>query len=330
MRRHLAALAALGLAASMAASAMPAASASDVTVALNNPGGSRTLYVETVLGAPLTTLDFGTMRSEPFRVRVVDDTMDRSPFYVTTSLSNLYLVSGSSYDWNTTIPSSAVAVNYPANPLGIIDPQAVVAPLLDITETVTGTLCTTITAQGGTCNIAMTGVQALRQVVSLAVNTADLTNLPLIPQTGETGDFTLPDYSGIGASDPHKPPTFNVTHRKVITGALNTVTSLLDSVKAAYATVLAGTNVSALVDPAVLAAALRTAMGGTAYDALVAASGLQPVIDALSATVESVVANQILAQSGTYLSYPKLDVTLPNNQASGSYQGTLVVTAVQG
>jgi hypothetical protein len=330
MRRRLAALAALGLAASMASTAMPAASASDVTVALNNPGGSRTLYVETVLGAPLTTLDFGTMRSEPFRVRVVDDTMDRSPFYVTTSLSNLYLVSGNSYDWNTTIPSSAVSVNYPANPLGILNPQAVVAPLLDITETVTGTLCTTITAQGGTCNIAMTGVQALRQVVDLAVNAADLTNLPLVPQTGETGAYTSPDYSGIGAGDPGKPGSFDVTHRKVITGAINTVTSLLDSVKAAYATVLAGTNVTAVVDPAVLAAALRTAMGGTAYDALVAASGLQPVIDALSASVEDVVTNQILAQSGTYLSYPKLDVTLPTNQASGSYQGTLVVTAVQG
>lgn len=330
MRRHLAAVAALGLAASMAASVMPAASASDVTVALNNPGGSRTLYVETVLGAPLTTLDFGTMRSEPFRVRVVDDTMDRSPFYVTTSLSNLYLVSGSSYDWNTTIPSSKVSVNYPANPLGILDPKAVVAPLLDITETVTGTLCTTITAQGGTCTIAMTGVQALRQLVDLAVNTADLTNLPLVPQTGETGDYTAPDFSGIGAGDPSKPPTFDATHRKVITGAINTVTNLLDSVKAAYATVLAGTNVSSLVDPAVLAAALRTAIGGTAYDTIVAAGGLQPIIDALSASVEDVTTNQILAQSGTYLSYPKLDVTLPANQASGSYQGTLVVTAVQG
>lgn len=330
MRRRLWGAALTGLAGVvLAAATLPGpASASEVTVALNNPGGSRTLFVEDLLGQPLTTLDFGTMRSQAFRVRVVDSTMDRSGFQVLTSLSNLYLVSGSSHDWTTSIPSSSVAVNYPPNPLNLLNPQAVVTPVYDMTETVTGALCTTITAAGGSCTIAMSAVDGLRQTVSLATDLADLSSLPLIPQMGETGAFTAPDFAGIGADDPAKPASFAPTNRKVISGAVNTAASTLTSVTTALQSLVAGQPATSLVDAATLASSLRTALGAAVYDALLP-SQVQTIMGALVATARSVTSSNIVGQSGTYLSYPKLDATVPAKQTPGSYQGTLVVTAVQ-
>jgi len=330
MRRRLWTLgfAVLGAVATAAATMPAPASADQVIVALNNPGGSRTLYVEDLLGQPLTTLDFGTTRSQAFRVRVVDSTMDRSGFQVLTSLSNLYLVSGASYDWQTTLPASDVAVNYPPNPLNLINPQAVVAPVYDMTETVSGALCTTITTLGSQCNVVITGVDGLRQTVGLATNLANLTNLPLIPQQGETGAYTSPDYEGIAASDPNKPASFTPTNRKVISGAVNNAATTLTAVTTGLQSLIAGQPASSLVDPTTLESDLRNALGGTVYDALTPAQ-VQAIIAALNTAAESVTASGILGQSGTYLSYPKLDATVPAGQTPGSYKGTLVVTAVQ-
>ncbi len=153
---------ALAVAALLAGAASIPASADQVTVSVTNPGGSRTLYVESLLGQPLTSLDFGTTRSQPFRVRVVDATMDRSGFQVLTTMSNLYKVSGNSYDWTSTIGSSDVAVAYPPNPLNLLNAKAVVAPVFDMTETLTGALCTAVTAAGGSCSIALSAVDGLR------------------------------------------------------------------------------------------------------------------------------------------------------------------------
>lgn len=325
MRRVAAALVA---ATALVASVSAPAHGADVTVALNNPGGSRTLYVEDLLGQPLTTLDFGTTRSQPFRVRVVDATMDRSGFQVLTTMSSLYLVSGASYDWATAVPSSDIAVSYPPNPLNLISPSALVAPVYDLTETVTGALCTTITGLGGNCSIVMNSVAGLRQTVSLAVNLADLTSLPLIPQQGETGAFTSPDYAGIAANDPAKPGSFTPTNRKVISGAVNTAASTLTAMTTALQALVAGQPATSLVDTATLTSALRTALTGPVYD-LLTPTQVQTILDALNVAVHNLTSLDVLGQSGTYLSYPKLDVTLPASQTAGSYKGTLVVTAVQ-
>jgi hypothetical protein len=321
----LAALAAAGMAASGAPSP---AGAEQVTVALNNPGGSRTVYVENMLGQPLTTLDFGTSRSQPFRVRVVDATMDRSGFEVQTSMSSLYKSTGASYDWATKIASSNVAVAYPPNPLNLLNPQAVVRPVYDMTETVTGALCTTITTAGGSCSIAMSAVEGLRKTVDLAVNLADLNSLPLVPQTGETGAFTSADFAGIAANDPAKPGSFSPTNKKVISGVVSTAANTLTAVSAALQSVVAGQPAGSLVDANTLAASLRSAMGGPVFDVLLP-SQVTTILNALTVAARSVTAADIMGQSGTYLSYPRLDVTLPAGQAPGDYQGTLVVTAIQ-
>jgi hypothetical protein len=328
MNRRLTAMALCGLAALTAATLPSPARAGEVTVAVSNPGGSRTLYVENLLGQPLTTLNFGTTRSQPFRVRVVDDTMSRSGFEVLTTMSNLYKESGASYDWDTKIASADIAVAYPPNPLNLISPKAVVAPVFDMVETISGTLCTAIQTAGGSCDIVLEGLEGVRQTVDLVVNLADLNSLPLIPQIGETGAYDAADYAGIAASDPNKPGTFTPTDRQVISGAVSNLVNMLNSVSAALQSVVAGQPVTDLVDTATITASLRDAIGGTAYDALLPAD-VQNIIAALNATVRAVTTADIVGQSGTYLSYPKLDVTVPVDSTPGNYKGTLVVTAVQ-
>ena len=39
--------------------------------------------------------------------------------------------------------------------------------------------------------------------------------------------------------------------------------------------------------------------------------------------------DDLLFQTGTYTSYPMLRVTVPEDQANGTYRGTLVVTGIQ-
>jgi hypothetical protein len=315
--------------AALAAAAIVPAGADEVTVSVSNPGGSRTLFVENVLGQPLTALDFGTTRSQPFRVRVVDSTMDRSGFQVLTTMTKLYKVDGATYAWNDNpIPSTNLGISYPPDPLNLLDVEAIVTPVFNLTETLSGALCATVQTAGGSCDIAMTAVEGLRQTVDLVVDLTDLNSLPLIPQIGETGDFTAADYAGIGADDPNKPGTFTPTNRQVISGALNTAADTVTSISTALQALVAGQPASSLVDVDTLGGALRDAMTGPVFDALLPVTVGQ-IIDGLQAAVQSISAADIIGQSGTYLSYPQLDAVVPEGQAAGDYKGTLVVTAVQ-
>jgi hypothetical protein len=304
------------------------ASASQVTVAVTNPGGSRTLFVEDLLGQPLTTLDFGTTRAHPFRVRVVDSTMDRSGFSILTSMSNLYKVSGSTFAFGSTIPSSDVSVDYPTTPINALSVAAVVAPVFNVAETVTGPLCTALTGAGGSCSIALSGLNGLRQTVSTTVDLSSLLTLPLVPQIGDSGSFSSPDFSGIGSSDPLKPSVFTPTTVRVLSGGVGSDPALLTNVKAAVQSLIANSPASSLIDSGTLTGALRDAVGGPVYDALTPTQ-VQDLIAGLQPTLTDILTSQLVAQSGTYLSYPSLHVNVPTTAVAGNYQGTLVVTAVQ-
>ena len=315
--------------AALAAAAIVPAGADEVTVSVSNPGGSRTLFVENVLGQPLTALDFGTTRSQPFRVRVVDSTMDRSGFQVLTTMTKLYKVDGATYAWNDSpIDSGNLGISYPPDPLNLLDVEAVVTPVFNLSETLSGALCTTVQAAGGTCTIAMSAVEGLRQTVDLVVDLTDLNSLPLIPQIGQPGDFASADYAGIGAADPNKPGTFTPTNRQVIEGAINGAATTVTAISTALQALVAGQPAGSLIDVDTLAGALRDAMTGPVFDALLPAT-VDEVIEGLQATVQAISSADIIGQSGTYLSYPQLDVTVPDGQAAGDYKGTLVVTAVQ-
>jgi hypothetical protein len=305
----------------------------DVTVAVTNPGGSRAVFVEDLLGNALTTLDFGAGNTKPFRVRVVDTTMDRAGFQVNASMSNLYLAAGgSTYDYSTSVPSSAVSLGYPGAPLTVQGLGAVLTPVFDLAETVTGTLCTAIQTAGApasACTIAVRGVQGARQTVSnLPVDLSSLTSLaqlPLVPQTGETGAFGNPAYAGIGdfSGKPSSPPA--ATARRLVGGTLGTTMTMLQLK-------VATTPVTTVVDPAAVTAALRTALGtvpaGAVFD-LLSSADQQGLVNGLVATAEALLASQVAALTGTYLSFPILNVAVPRSAPAGTYRGTMVVTTIQ-
>jgi hypothetical protein len=322
--------AALGAAAALVTSAatMGQATASQVTVAINNPGGSRTLFVEDMLGQPLTTLDFGTTRAHPFRVRVVDSTMDRAGFAVLTSMSNLYKSTGTTFDYASVITSANVSIDYPTTPINALSVAAIVTPVFDMAETATGTACAALTAAGGTCTIALTAVNGVRQTANLTVDLNKLLTLPIVPQMGDAGSFGSADYNGIGGGDPGKPASFTPSNVRVLSGGVGSDPQMFTDVKTAVQSLVAITPVSQLADPAVVSGALRNAIGGTVYDKL-APAVVSQLMAGLTPTVKDFVSSQIVAQSGTYLSYPSLHVAVPTKAPAGSYQGTLVVTAVQ-
>jgi hypothetical protein len=316
-----------GLLAGVAAAGLPA-SASQVTVALDNPGGSRTLYVEDLLGQPLTTLDLGTARSQAFRVRVVDTTMDRTGFEVMSSMSNLYKADGQGYDFGTTIPSKKVWVDYGLDPVNAQGVAAVVTPLYNLSATVPQPLCGVLTSLGGSCTISMSSVEGVRQALPVDVDLSALPGLPLVPQMGETGTYDSPDYAGIAANDPAKPAQVSATTKRVLSGDVGVSQTLLDALKAALDAKVAGTPVGDLVSEGTLTTGLRNAVGGSVYDSLTAGQ-VQGLIDLLNASALAPLLANVVAQTGTYLSFPNLHVTVPTGTPAGAYKGTLVVTAIQ-
>lgn len=324
--RTLAALAGLALLAS--AFGLPSSAQTDVDVSLDNPGGSRALYVEDLLGQPVTSLDFGVSRAQPLRVRVVDTTMDRSAFTVSAEMTNLYLADGADLLYGTIIASSKVSITHPLVPLNIRDAAARVQPVFDLAATLTGTLCTAVQTAGGSCVVSAPDVDGVIQSLPVSVDLDDLTNLPLLPQGSDPGTFSEPSYEGVGAGDPAAAGSTAATARQMIKGSVVSTTTLLNALDTALAAAIAGKDADEVVDTGVLTSAVRDAIGGTVWDAL-SVDDQQLLLDALVVTAENVVATSILSQTGTYLSFPVLTVAVPTDAAKGTYRGTLVVTGLQ-
>lgn len=310
--------------------------AAEVTVSATAPGGSRTVFVENLVGAPLQSLDFGSSRAQPFRVRVVDATMSRSNFSVSASMTSLYPEIGSAVDLDgpaLPITSANLGIDYPTNPLGVNSVAAVVEPVLDLVATVTGATCTLLTTLGRSCLVNMNDVDALQQQLALPVDLNALSNLPLLPQTGQAGTFTNPAYAGVAAAAPRPSTAPAATQLEVLSGSAvaNIALGPLDTV---LQTLVATTPAVNLVDEEVLRGALRTALGtnlaSTAIFDTLSATDIQVILATVTATANALLAGDLLAQSGTYLSFPVLELAVPTSAAPGTYKGTLVVTALQG
>lgn len=326
MFKILAAALTLGLVASLTSPAF----AGEVTVGLSNPGGSRTLYVEDLAGSPLTAIDFGTSRAAPFRVRVVDQTMDRAGFSVSATMSNLYVDNNGTIDYSKKIDAANLSVSNPADPLNVLNLSASVQPLVDTTATITDlTICqvlglvTSLINGTQACQATATGlVGHLQSAVPVQVNLADLSNLPLLPQAAEPGAFTNADYQGIGLNDPNKPASFTPTARRMLAGSPISTSVVLDALKAALDV---NPRSDLISDPTItngLAAVL-------ANWELLTPEQVQTVLNGTIATVQNLVPEQVRAQTGTYFSFPVLNVNVPSTAAKGNYKGTLVVTALQ-
>lgn len=328
--RVLTALAALAL----SAGAMPASAQSTVTVTLDTTASSRTLHVENMAGQPLSSLDFGSVRSLPFRVRVVDSSFTRTPFTVSATMSNLYLDNAGTPVYGTRIASSNVAVGSQANPLNILGVSAAVQPLVNTVSTVTdSTICSTLgvamTLVGSTNACVLNASSLTGNVQNLGVNVDlnNLTNLPLLPQANETGSFTNADYStGAGAGDTAGKTAaagITPTPRRLVAGAPAVTSTVLNALTDA----LVKTPLSTLVPTASVTSALQSQFATTW--ALLTSGQIDAILASTAGTPLPVTASQVLSQTGTYMSLPTLAVTVPGGVPAGQYKGTLVVTALQ-
>lgn len=307
-----------------AAAVAPSQAQTDVDVTLSEAAGSRTLYVENMVGESLTSLDFGAARSLPFRVRVVDSDFDRQSFSVTATMTNMYLDNGA-LDYTTAIDSADVSLGSQAQPLNVFGVTATVQPLVDTVTTITDLLLCAdlgLTILGGVqCEIELSNLVGNLQTVEVPVDLSQLTKLPIIPQANDTGPFTNAEYgAGVGTGDP-SPSVDPATSLGVLAGGLGP-TSALSEIEAMLAT----TPLATLVPEETVVSALVAA-----YPLLGELSTAD--IDALlTQTVGSVVPltlTEIVAQTGTYMSLPTLNVNVPAGTTPGDYRGTLVVTALQ-
>ncbi|HEX2849133.1 MAG TPA: hypothetical protein VHN98_01210 [Acidimicrobiales bacterium] len=317
--------------------AIPAGAQTNVGVTLTNPSSSRTLYVEDMAGQPLNTLAFGTNRSLPFRVRVVDNAFSRQQFTVNASMTNLYVDNGGNPDpAQPSIPSSQVSLGSQATPLNILNVAAQVQPLVDTVSTITDTtICSVLGVAlapvNGTnaCQLTTSGLTGTVQDLTVPINLSNLTNLPLLPQANETGNFPWAEYGAgtAGATDTagknaETAASQTPTQRRMISGqpvSDATVLSALD-------TVLGAVPQSSLVPTATVVSALQSTYSTTW--GLLSQAQITTILANTLATAQALVPGQILSQTGTYMSLPTLNVDT-TGAAAGDYLGTLVVTALQ-
>lgn len=317
--------------AAVVAVAVPAAAQTNVGVTLNNTGSSRTLYVEDLSGQQLSTLAFGTNRSLPFRVRVVDSSFARQSFTVNATMTNLYVDDQGSIDHTKEIASSNVTLGSQATPLNVLSVSAAVKPVVDTVSTITdSTICATL----GLVPSLVDGINACRptaanlagnvQNVTVPVDLSNLANLPLLPQANESGAFTNAEYGAgtAGAGDPDAGSAPTATARRLMAGSRVDTAAVLAPLHAALNTTV-GTVVSADAVKEALAAQFPATW------ALLSSTQINSIVSSTVATVDALVASHVTSQSGTYISLPKLDVEVPSGAPAGSYRGTLVVTALQ-
>jgi hypothetical protein len=317
MKRPVAALAVL-VAVAIAA---PASAQVTLPVTLANGEGSRTMYVEDLLGNELTGFAFGEATSQPFRVRVVDDSMDRTPFTVSAQMTKLYRLVDGSLVADQPIASGQLRVD------PVIDPSvsgvlASVQPVVDIVlHSTDPVVCTLLGVLTGSCDIPLADLTAKVQDVAYAADTV-LDGLPIVPGSTEPGAFDTPAYTGESPDAPGTPPA--ATSRTLLSGNTNEDLAFLTDLTSQLQTLVDGlSSVTDLVDSNALISALPPALQSLSGATLTALLGSD-----FTATVHDVVVSQVLSLTGTYLAFPKLSVTVPGDAPGGSYQGTLIVTGI--
>ena len=202
--------------------------AQGVTVGLNQTAGTRQFFLEDLAGDNLTSVNLHTGGSFPFKVGANDSAFDLSAdtgaFSVAAVMNNLYQVTGSTYNYAASLPSSDISISFPTNPVSALGVVYNEIPYATLTGTVPS--CTTLDALSGLsgnsllsgatattaaaafCTLVGTGytlpsaatVTGIAQSVTPSLST--LSGLPVVPGAGTTGAFSNADYAnGIGASD---------------------------------------------------------------------------------------------------------------------------------
>lgn len=302
-----------------------AAPAEEVLVTLQNPTPARVVFVEDVLGNPLETMQFGLSRAKPFRVRVVDSTMTLDGFNVNAAMSHLYLASGSSYDWKTKIVSGNLSLGYAKTALNVLGTSVLLQPVYDAVlsaAAVCGSLGLPICPLPE--DLLISDIDGVVQSVDVPV---DLPGLPLVPQAGDTGDFTNPHFAGVAAGDPNKPASWTASQIRVMSGALSAnMSGVLSNLESLLETEISSLSAGDIVPEEVLAQAIMDAVNSAALPVDIDTTAAALLIDGVSLTLDAVTLDSILGQSGTYISYPILNAEVPEGTPGGEYRGTLVLT----
>jgi hypothetical protein len=285
--------------------------------------------------------------------------------YQCTTSSGACTLPGTEPAGSALIPSQNVGVSYPASPLQVANVSALAAPLFTVAGSLPAAVCTdahllnSALSCGSSIPVTMT-VKGVGQALQQAVNLATLNNLPVIPQAGATGQFQNPAY-GYGAV-PYRSQTTGST-LSVISGTDNTNASVLSTLQSQITG--AGSVPSQYLDTnsldTALQSALVTALGtvntgitdvgdsvwveleNASSNPILTTAGVSPVSLAtvepsLAATLLSLggisstcttptqTLSCIVGVSGTYRSFPILNLSVPAGTSNGNFEGTLVFT----
>jgi hypothetical protein len=325
---------ALGLVALVVVGAFAAtnATADTVDVTLNNGSGSRALSVETVAGAPLSSIDFDSSDSFPFAVKVVDTDMTHTGFTISAEMTKLYFFDGASLLTNGPIASSNIGISSTLDSVasGV---DALVQPVYDIVLSIpggVGTLCATLEALNliDSCDITLENVTGT--ALSL-VNDLGLDGLPILPQNPQAGSFDCPAYdypSMTPEDDPNDVACPAATDIEVLQGNLNLDSDFLTSITDAIDAIAGGiTTLADLNDTGISSTDLVNELVSQIGLDNTQANAVLGLVSDVAATVDATTG--VLSQSGTYKSFPVLDLTVPTGAdapAEGTYKGTMVVT----
>jgi hypothetical protein len=305
----------------LGAVAAATAAAQTVPVTLGLSGGSRTLLLRTADDAgPLTSFSYSGSGAAPFLVKVVDDAMDRTSFDVTATMTNLYRYTGST-PWDDSvspIASSNLGIDVPANPLTVSGIEAQVQTLVNLTATLPNTICTgAVLIAIPSCSVTLNGLTS--KVLSVVPSDLSvLANLPLIPQQPSVGAFTNPDYTN---DTPNAPNTWTPTALSLLSGDPGTAGALLDELETQLQALVNTLDVTDVVNQDDIIAALPAILSGVAAAVITDSTWAVDVVDVAS--------GDIVSQSGTYRSYPILDLDVPSGATAATYKGTLIVTGIQ-
>ncbi|HVA44553.1 MAG TPA: hypothetical protein VNF50_13815 [Acidimicrobiales bacterium] len=304
--------------------------------------------------------------SSPFEVTVADANQTPSGFTIDASMTNLYKCSqptgscslpGTEPTGNQAIPSTDVSLAYPTSgpAMAVENVSALAAPVFTVAGNLPSALCTAAALLN--TNLSCTSpipisatVAGVGQTLAQSVNLASLNNLPLLPQTGTAGRFQTPTY-GYGAASTYGSKTLG-TALAVLTGSETTSSTVLSALQAQISgagavpnSYLNTTSLNAALQSALVTALGTVNTGTTAVgDSVWVELENAPVNPYSLASVEPSLASTlvglgsinpscttsliscIVGISGTYRSFPILNVAVPAGTANGNFEGTLVFT----
>ncbi|HET7312408.1 MAG TPA: hypothetical protein VFJ17_13890 [Mycobacteriales bacterium] len=286
--------------------------------------GTRTLAVTDPTGAAIGSggLALGAGKGGALLVDVTDLNYQHAGYQVSATMSDLYPWTGTAYDFTgTPIPSNAISVGYPSGLLDLVNVKSLVAPVVQLTGSITVGGLGVPTSIDQSLDGATQSVQTLANTVTQSTLAAALSQLPVTLQTGDTGTFDSPAALP-GEPTAHPNPTSKVlmsgTAQAPLTSALVTALGTAYDGQTAAQLVAAG-----LLDQNAVIAAVAQQLGITPD--LLSPADITTIMSTLTGTITGLVGS-VLGQSGSYNTLPTLTINVPSSTPAGVYRGQLVVT----